>query len=287
MPISKTASLFALIKSLSRGEKRHFRSYAQREADSSGYKYLQLFDVLEKQHSLDEGLLTSHFDKKKLPNLKRHLYSQIMISLKLQQSQSSVTIQLREFLDYATILYSKGLYLQSLKIIGKAKVLAGKINDELSLLQLLEFEKIIESRHITRTGTDRVAELTEETSQLMVSVANRLSVSTLRLQLHGGYIKYGHVTSEAAAREVRELYEAQLAAADVDGLGLIESAYYYQAKVWYHFILLEMEAVLACAQRWLSLFTSEGQYVHRDTNSYMYTMVGSIDTCSRRITKQA
>jgi len=269
MPISKSNLLFSLIKSLTRGEKRHFRSYAQRESEGGSLKYLQLFDQLDKQNELDEAVLTAYFDKRQLPNLKRHLYSQIMVSLKLQQSQTNVAIQQRELLDYANILYSRGLYLQSLRIIGKAKVLANKINDELTLLQLLEFEKIIESRHITRTGTDRVALLTEETDDLVRDITNRLTLSNLRLQLHGGYIQYGHVTSQESATEVRELFEHRLAAIDSTKMGLLEQAYYYQAKVWYHFILLEMDEVLSYAKRWLLLFKTDGKYIHRDINLLM------------------
>lgn len=269
MPISKSDLLFALISSLSRGEKRHFKSYAKRESEGSNLKYLQLFDILDKQKVLDESDLSSHFDKRQLPNLKRHLYSQIMVSLKLQQSQSSVAIQLRELLDYANILYSRGLYLQSLKIIAKAKVLATKINEELSLLQLLEFEKIIESRHITRTGTDRVDQLTKETNELMVGITNRLVLSNLRLELHGGYVKYGHVSSDTAANEVRELFAERLLEVDESTMGLLELAYYYQSRVWYHFILLEMDDVLDYARRWLELFKMDGKYIHRDTNLIM------------------
>ncbi len=269
MPISKSDDLFTLIDSLTRGEKRHFRSFAQRESEGGTLKYLQLFEVLEKQIQLDEAELVKQFDKKKLPNLKRHLYTQIMSSLRLQKRKENVAIQLREFLDFANILYGKGLYLQSLKIIDKAKALAIKINDELILLQLLEFGKIIETRHITRTGTDRVTYLTDITDELITNINSRLTLSNLRIRLHGGYIKYGHVRSLKEAEEVKKLYKDELDKVKEHELGLIERAFYYQSRVWYHFILLEMEQCNECAILWLDLFKIEGRYLHRDTNLMM------------------
>jgi len=269
MPISKSNFLFSLIQSLTRGEKRHFRSFALRESDGGTLKYLQLFEILEKQNELDEAELTQQIDKSQLPNLKRHLYTQIMISLRLQKRKENVAIQLREYLDFANILYSKGLYLQSLQIIEKAKTLAIKINDELILLQLLEFGKIIETRHITRSGTDRVTHLTEFTDELLFNINNRLKLSNLRIQLHGSYIEYGHVSSNEEAKKVKDLYLKSLEEVRENDLGLMERAYYYQSRVWYHFILWEMDQCYESAVLWLDLFKIEGKYLHRDTNLMM------------------
>ena len=269
MPISKSDFLISLINSLTRGEKRHFRSFALRESEGGALKYLQLFEVLEKQNELDEKELIKQFDKLQLPNLKRHLYTQIMISLRLQKRKENVAIQLREYLDFANILYSKGLYLQSLQIIEKAKTLAIKINDELILLQLLEFGKIIETRHITRSGTNRVTHLTDVTDELLVNINNRLKLSNLRIRLHGSYIEYGHVSSNDEAEEVKNLYLKTLEEVKENDLGLMERAYYYQSRVWYHFILWEMELCYESAVLWLDLFKIEGKYLHRDTNLMM------------------
>ena len=243
--------------------------FAQRESEVGSLKYLQLFETLEKQVELNEALLAKQFDKRQLPNLKRHLYTQIMSSLRLQKRKENVAIQLREHLDFANILYSKGLYLQALKIIDKAKTLAIKISDELMLLQLLEFGKIIETRHITRSGTDSVTHLTEFTGELMTNVNNRLLLSNLRIKLHSGYIKYGHVHSEEEADRFKALYQKRLDGINENELGLIERAYYYQSRVWYHFILLEMEHCFLCAVHWLDLFKGEGRFSHRDANLMM------------------
>ncbi|MBK8788156.1 MAG: hypothetical protein IPN43_17105 [Chitinophagaceae bacterium] len=53
--------------------------------------------------------------------LKAHLYKELLASLRLLKSSDSIDLQLHEQLDYARILYNKGLYLQSLKILNVQK----------------------------------------------------------------------------------------------------------------------------------------------------------------------
>ena len=269
MPISRVDMLFSLVKSLSKGEKRHFRLYAKRESDGVYLKYLHLFDLLDKQKEIDEDILLESFEKRQLTNLKRHLYTQILVALRLLQRKENIAIKLREFLDFANILYSRGLFLQSLRLIEKAKSIAVKISDEPILLKLLEFEKIIESRHITRTGTNKAENLTIEANNLIDQLSDRIKISNLRLLLHGWYIEHGHVRSEDMERVLRLKYSEALEAVDVLSLGLMERAFYHQAKVWFHYILLEFDLCLISAKEWLSVFKGGGDYIQRDSNIMM------------------
>ena len=90
---------------------------------------------MDKQKELnDHQILTKlkGIDKVQYSNLKRHLYKQLMTSLRMIHIQKKTDIQVREYLDYVDILYGKGLYLQSLKILDKAKILADKSNNDLT-----------------------------------------------------------------------------------------------------------------------------------------------------------
>ena len=125
MPISQSDQLFKLVKSLTKSEKRNFTLYAKRIQDNDTLKFLQLFDLVDKMDQYDEK---SVFDKIKglkksqYSNLKRHLYKQILISLRLIHINRKIHIEIREHLDFAQILYDKGLYLQSLKILQRAAI---------------------------------------------------------------------------------------------------------------------------------------------------------------------
>jgi hypothetical protein len=122
-----TDVLFQLIKSLQKAEKRHFKLYIKRSSAKEDLKIVQLFDALDKLEDYDEKLLLKKLastEKPQLANLKAHLYKQILSSLRLLKTTDNIDLQLSEHLDYARILYNKGLKHQALKILEKAKELA-------------------------------------------------------------------------------------------------------------------------------------------------------------------
>ena len=121
MPNRSTDALFQLVKSLEKSEKRNFKLYVKRNSSSENLKIIQLFDALDKMSDYDEEIMlqkNKSITKQQLSNLKAHLYKQILSSLRIIRDEHNIDIQLHEQMDYARILYNKGLYLQSLKAIG-------------------------------------------------------------------------------------------------------------------------------------------------------------------------
>ena len=113
MPNRSTDSLFQLIHSLQKSEKRNFKLYVQRNSSNNDLKIVQLFDVIDRMPAYDETVLinkTSSIKKQQLPNLKAHLYRHILSSLRLLESSENIDIQLHEQLDFARNLYNKDLY---------------------------------------------------------------------------------------------------------------------------------------------------------------------------------
>ena len=124
MSNSQKDVLFQLIKSLTKAEKRNFKLYATRNKSGIDLKFVQLFDALDKQKAFDESQLLKklpQIKRQQIPNLKRHLYKQLLASLRLLHLPKNIDIELREQLDHVRILYNKGLYLQALKLLDRAK----------------------------------------------------------------------------------------------------------------------------------------------------------------------
>lgn len=269
MPISQSDQLFNLVKSLTKAEKRNFRIYTSRFQEGEGMKYMQLFDILDKQKELDEIVINKRFPKGQLSNLKRHLYSQILISLRLIHKKKSAHIEIRELMDFANILYRKGLYLQALKILDKAKVLAIKIHNDLIVLNVLEFEKIIEDLHITRTGPSKTKELLSESKERLESVTNFVNLTNTKIYLHGLYIQNGHIKSEEEQREISRTFEKSIAKIDMKGLNPIEKVHLYQSFVWYYYILIDFINCYTYAVKWVDILLSSKIPVQRDPNLLM------------------
>ena len=213
MPISNSSALFKLIKSMTKADKRNFKLYAKRVQGDESLKFIQLFDVLDKMSVLDESKLTERLDnikKTQLSNLKRHLYSQILISLRMISIGRMKSIEIREHVDFAHVLYSKGLYLQSLKLLQRAKKMSEKEELDILTLEIIEFQKVIESRHITNTGPMKNDALTNEASITIKKVDNTISLSNLRVNLHSYYIRNSHVKNDAERVEVIQYFNERL-----------------------------------------------------------------------------
>ena len=250
MPISQSDQLFQLVKSLTKAEKRNFTFYTSRIQDSNTLKYIQLFEIIEKQKDLNDQQILSRLkgvDKNQYSNLKRHLYKQLMISLRMIHIQKKTDIQMREYLDYADILYGKGLYLQSLKILDKAKILAEKIDNDIYQLAILETEKNIESRHITRSGPDFVPELIAKCEEKIESIENLTRLSNIRIFLHSHYVKNGHVKNSKELEDFAHKYKWIREYNATEGLSYPEKIYLYQSMVWYYYICLDFENCLIYA----------------------------------------
>ena len=165
MPNRSTDSLFQLIKSLEKSEKRNFKLYVKRNTDTEDLKIIQLFDALDKMNDYDEAQILKKarsIKKQQLSNIKAHLYKQILSSLRLIKEEDNIDIRLHEQMDHARILFNKGLYLQSLKLLDKLKETARSYQQLTFLQQALFFEKKIETLYITRSMQDRADRLADE-----------------------------------------------------------------------------------------------------------------------------
>src|SRR5690606_8293617 len=139
--------LFILIKSLTQAEKRSFKLYVKRFESNENAKFIRLFDIMDRMESYNEQwiLKKAPVSKKQLANMKSHLYKQILVGLRLINADQNVELQLNEQIDFARILYNKGLYQQSLKLLDKAKHIAVRYFLNTIVLRIVELEKVIES----------------------------------------------------------------------------------------------------------------------------------------------
>ena len=185
-----TDSLYQLIHSLQKSEKRNFKLYVKRNSSNQDLKIVQLFDAIDKMPVYDESLLlnkTASIKKQQLPNIKAHLYKQILSSLRLLEGNENIDIQLHEQLDFAKLLYNKGLYHQSLRFLERIKE-AARVNNQTSILiEVLMKEKKIETLHITRSMEDRAEALANEVNATRMQYTRESLLSNLALKLYSWF----------------------------------------------------------------------------------------------------
>ncbi len=254
-------SLFVLVKSLSKSEKRQFKLYVGRLGVNTDAKFLALFNLMDKIKKYDEKTIleSSIVKKAQLSNLKAHLYKQILVSLRLNPVNQTIRLQIREQLDFATILYQKGLYRQSLKILDKAKAIAIENQEKNIAYEIVELEKIIETQYITRSIPDRADELAVQAKELSAQNVMTSKLSNLSLQLYGQMLKVGYVRSDEDYVRVKEYFENHLPKYQIEDLGFREKLWLYKAYLWYSFLTQDFLSTYKYASKWVDLF-----YEHRE-----------------------
>lgn len=272
MPNRFSDTLFQLIKTLEKAEKRNFKLYIKRSSGKDDLKIIQLFDALDKMQEYDEQVLLkklSSISKPQLANNKVHLYKQLLASLRLLKSTESIDMQLNEQLDYARILYNKGLYTESLKILEKQKEVARLHSKFNFLTQVISWEKKIETLHITRSMQDKGEKLAAEAIEVNTHVDMVARLSNLALQLYSWYIKNGHARNEKDETGVRNFLEVNLPEGAARQTGFYERLYLYQSYCWYAFIRQDFLMYYRYSQKWVDLFSEQPLMVGVETGYYI------------------
>lgn len=257
-------SLFVLVKSLSKSEKRQFKLYVGRLGVNTDAKFLALFNLLDKLKSYNEKvILESGIVKKtQLSNLKAHLYKQILVSLRLNPVNQNIRVQIREQLDFATILYQKGLYKQSLKILDKVKGVAIDNEEKNIAYEIVELEKIIETQYITRSIPARADELVQQAWNLSEQNVMTSKLSNLSLQLYGMMLKVGYVRNDEDLDRVRRYFSDHLPEYKIEDLGFREKLWLYKAHLWYSFLIQDFLSCYKYASKWVDLFYDNRKMIY-------------------------
>nr|WP_245562182.1 hypothetical protein [Niabella aurantiaca] len=272
MPNKPGDILFQLIKSLEKSEKRHFKLYITRSSGNEDLKVIKLFDALDKLQQYDEKLVLKKLKdvtKPQLSNLKSHLYKEILAGLRLLKSSESLDLQLNELFDSAHILYKKGLFYQSLRVIDKVKEMA-KLNQKFFFLpQILSLEKRIEALNVTDSFVSRMDELAEESNEVNTKLNMVTRLSNLSLQVYGFYIANGHARNEVEEDKVKKFFKQNLPSGSAQQEGFYERLYYYQSYTWFAFIRQDFLLYYRYVQKWVDLFYEKPNMQRTETGHFI------------------
>ncbi|WP_291276139.1 hypothetical protein, partial [Flavobacterium sp.] len=135
-----------IIDSLSMNEKRYFKLFVNKNIFGNQNKYLMLFDIFNSNNEIDEQLLKKsinehHFSDKNISYDLNYLNKLILRALNEFHFEKTVSLKLQNLIKSVEILFYKGLYEECLRIIQKAKKLNSKNENEILMLELLNWEK--------------------------------------------------------------------------------------------------------------------------------------------------
>ena len=268
----RLSKLGMLISSMNKAEKRNFRQYSNRDKEASSKLFFQLFELIDKKGELEENQILAkipNLKKSQLSNVRANLYTQILSCLRLTKSKHVVEIKIREQVDFAKVLYDKGLYRQSLDLLDKAKRLSISKNYESLVLQILYFEKRIESQHITSSISGRAKNLVDNSNELIEQIELTNNLSNLSLALYGKYLQYGYVKNKKDYLHITEYFQDHLPDLRFEELSFYQSLYLCQAHVWYNNMCQNFAQYYKYSNRWLDLFHKNPNAKFTETPLYL------------------
>lgn len=133
--------LWELIQSLTPSEKRYFKLYAQ-HSGGKNRNYMALYDAVEAmQPEYDEDRLRTENATQDFLNqlsfTKNYLYHLVLRSLEAFHNERVVELRVSSMTNQAQLLFNKGLFAQSGKLIRKAEKLARQFEKSLDLATLI------------------------------------------------------------------------------------------------------------------------------------------------------
>lgn len=261
--------LFELIKRLTKAEKRNFKLYVKRNTTDKELISIKLFDVIDKLKQWNDEKIQQAFPKLKASTLSNHkarLYEQILVSLRLLQTDDP-RIRIKDLISYAELLHKKGLYLQSLAQLSKAKQVADTFKMDILRLEIVEFEKKIESRYVTRSHSQRANELTDESSLLRSRFYFEGAWSDLSLKLYDYYLKFGHSKSEEQQQKLSAMFKESLPVSQDSKFE--DTIYKYQCYVWFHYISQDFPRCYGYAQKWCQFYEKNEMLMESEPEMYI------------------
>lgn len=261
-----------LISRMTPAEKRQFRLSATKNSVKNELLFLSLFDFLDKKKVYDEVsilLKIPAIKKEQISNIKSNLYKQLLTSLRNQKRNSITSITLRENIDYAVILHSKGLYNAALDILEKTKKMALESERSLSMLAALEIEKHIEGLYITGSMYPKAKILKNQTNTALRQVSVNHKLSNLSLSLYGLYLQYGYVKDDRDFDFITDYFKNNLPDVNQESLDFYGKIYLYQSHVWYYNMIQDFANNYKYAQKWVELFSEQSDWQKRELTLYI------------------
>lgn len=266
--------LFVLIKSLSRTEKRYFKLYAN-SFGSTDFNYIHLFDILDKLNDYDEKKVIKQFfggkEAKHFSNIKKHLYNIVLKSLNKYQASNSKEAEMIESFNSCKILYRKGLYEQSLKLVEKLLNTCVQYEFYYTILNICEL-KIELLGQTTSTTFDLKSEY-QKTREISKTAINILSIEAEYVELFTYFFEEIRTKGEIIRKkdqitELEAFMQNPLLINDEKALSIKSKNIYFFIKSIFYFLISDNENASKFGKLAIEYLEKENKRIPIDMATY-------------------
>jgi hypothetical protein len=271
--MTPSKELFALIKSMTRSEKRYFKINSASISGKDDSVYLRLFDAIDAQKEYDEHQLKQFFKNEKFARqfsvAKNYLQHIIIKSLTGYHATLSVNVQINELLQSIEVLYEKRHYSICIKLIQKGKELAEKHEKFAYLDRLIEWESRI---YFGMSSFDIVKKIMRHQNDNLKLMQVDLNNKTFALEMFEKTAEFGFVATDEQLEALNRILKEAESKGLAEGGGIMGKYYYYSVWHLYYCCTDNYEKRFEYSEKILSLLESHPHIIEENPGIYVTSL---------------
>lgn len=275
-----TSSVYDLVLSLTKTEKRYFKLFARLNKEKSNL--IRLFDAISitglhndkdvKAYFSSEAFI-KHFDVYKV-----HLKDIILHSMRNFHQNRNMQNVLQNNLEDAWFLYEKGLFKQCEKLIGRSKQLARESENNAVLLSLLDLEhKIPVAKNIYPHNKKKLNQLFQDQNETLNKLNQEFQVS-FTISSAGLLLKKFEITrSETDYFELLQMLEELNNSARFQSSGLQRK--FHTIKTEFFMVMHQYTEAKLQVDLLINVFEHSNLIIRENIGSYIKALQDRITCC--------
>lgn len=275
--MKRTDDLFALIKSLSRNERRYFHLFSQLQKGDKAY--LALFRAMYKMKDYDEKVFkTKNKDKDFIKNLawrKHHLYNLILKSL--GSYHKSIDTEVYSLLHQNEVLYEKGLFRQCQKTLKKAKQIALKYEMYHIIFEILNWEDMIASKMFE---VDKQLHTIKESKNNIKILSNLTDYKNILMEIYNLHHKIGVFRNSEEKKKLAHIVNSKLWKSENQALTFKAKRHFYYSHFLYCFMEGDFKNGFEHTKKCVNLFLSQPEQITYNAHFYITAVNAFLYCCT-------
>ncbi len=222
-------SLFQLIHSLTKSERRYFTIQAGQHVIGERNQYLQLFEAITQQEEYDQEALLKLAFVKNISAEKNYLYNLLLKHMRAYHDEETPVQQIWVALQNVDFLNQKGLFADAKKQLRLAKELAIKYQKIEYLPKILDEEATIVKREAQKNLSAAIAAIADAAEQASALLITEARLAAIYNQVFARARQAKELKSPQFLQELEQLLENELASPPTEDQTLQARLYYHQA----------------------------------------------------------
>ncbi|MCB0514715.1 MAG: hypothetical protein R2798_04335 [Chitinophagales bacterium] len=251
-------SLYQLIKTLTRGEKRAFSLFVTKYSKENSPASVRLYEIIDTLDEYDaedlQKKIEAHDVSKNMSVVRSQLQKMLLTSLVSQYAKSNILAQIFELINNANLLYNRGVLDEAVISIDKARNLAETYEQNELLLYIIQLQLYMGQEYYGMQQAQTIFnEGIENIRYILQLLENQATVQELGYEFYRLYLQIGIPrTKEDKAAFSKLIHSKSLQALSGKMTTKAQLDYYTIFAQYYH-VFGEIEKAYQQIQKQLSI----------------------------------